>query len=909
MKIVLLALSLIIFLSNISFAQSKQIIGRVVDNSTKKTLQDASIVLLNKKDSFIVAETRSDYDGQFNIDGLNDRQTYILFISYPRYVSYSTIVDVKQTDDRTIYIADIELKSQTNLLEEVIVKAKISNIRMRGDTVEYSADKIKLPPNATVEELLKMLQGLHVDQKGQITAQGKRVRQVYIDGEEFFSDDPCLVTRNLRANMISTVQVYDKKSDAATFTGIDDGIKNRIINLKLKQDKNNGIFGKIEAGAGPGSESKNYYAAQEMINVFKPKNKASAFLSSNNIGQAALGSNDKEKLGTAFAPEKYDGKGLPNASAWGLHYDNKWNKDKSSVNGDYTFFLTGLSGYETVFSQNNLPTGIIDRNSVTEDDRKTWAHKANVSFKQKIDSSTNLSIFTAGVYGKNSLDRLYNASDKDGAGNFLNKTSESIDEAHDFSSYTFNLLLQKKFKNRTFSIALDNLVNNKQGQQTYLSTTHYYNGSSIKDSTRMLNLLRKSNDHFRKHILNLAYTERIGKFFSLLANYNAAQDFADDDNRSFPALNGPVSIYKREFSTIRVNEKWAHTGNLQLNYTKNKNRVSAGNTAGIANMTMNDEIKGQQVSRRFQIWKPMFRVQHNVNNNTNFSVTYRGNTVNPEFQQLAPYAFNNTQLITYYENPTLTNSFSNNVCGTYESFRNFTKAFTAINVNHTWVSNPISLSMYVNESGTYSLQYVNMPGYTNRNFEITGFYSRPVNRPKLQLTLDGNIRGGNNFNLLNGAINKLNYEIYSLGVFGSRNQANKYDIYLGATGSYNSNSITANKEVTHNNFYSFSVKPAIDIYFLKKLQLHSDGEYIWQGKSEVFKETFDRFIWNAWIGGNFLKNKQLTIKLSCNDILNANTGISRIAAGSFFTENRFITIRRYYMATAAWNFTKFKMVK
>lgn len=910
MRCVFSTLSLLILMNLNSSAQNKQIVGRVIDNTSRKPLQDASIILM-KKDSFIVAKKRSNEHGDFGFDGLIDKQTYLLFISYPRYVSYSMVVDLKLEDDKTIYIKEIELKSQTDLLQEVIVKAKLSNIKVKGDTVEYSADRIKLPPNSTVEDMLKVLPGLHVDNKGQITAQGKRVRQVFVDGEEFFSDDPCLVTRNMRANMIGTVQVYDKKSDAAIFTGIDDGIKNRVINLKLKEDKNNGLFGKIEAGAGGGTEKRNYYSTQAMLNLFKPKRKVSGYFSSNNTGQMGLGSGDQDRLGITFSPEKYDGKGLPEATAAGLHFDNKWNKDKSSINGDYNFSFTRVKAYQTAFSQNNLPTGTIDRNNFTDDDRKTWAHKANMNYKQKIDSTASITIFAVGAYGRHHLDRLYSGSDKDGTGNFLNQALENINEKSDFRDYALNILLQKKFKKpgRTISVSWENLVNDKQGQQTFLSSTSYYNGSQSEDTTIALNLLKQLDQHARKLALNVGYTERISKTVTMLAGYNAAHDFTDDDNRSLPLSTGSPVDYDRSFSTIVTNDKWAHTGNLQFNYSQKKERITAGATAGIANMALNNKIKAHTLTRHFQVWKPMIRFQHNVNNNTNFSITYRGNTITPEFQQLLPYSFNNTQLITYLENPDLNNSFSNNLCGSYESFRNLTKAFTAINVNHTIVSNPIVLSMNVDKGGNYSLQHVNMPGYNNSMFEITGFYSRSINKPKMQLTVDGNIKGGKNFSLLNGAVNKLNYKIYSLGLFSSKNEPNKYDVYLGATASYNSNSVSANKGITGNNFLSLSIKPAFDIYFFKNLQLHSDADYLWQGKSEVFTETFDRFTWNAWVGGSFLKNKQLTVKLSCNDILNANTGISRLAIGSFFTESRFITIQRYFMVSAQWNFTKFKMIK
>lgn len=910
MRYVFSTLSLFVLISLNSSAQNKQIVGHVIDNTSRKSLQDASIILM-KKDSFIVAEKRSNEHGDFGFDGLTDKQTYLLFISYPRYVSYSIVVDIKLNDNNTLYIKDIELKSLTDLLQEVIVEGKLSNIKVRGDTVEYSADRIKLPPNSTVEDMLKVLPGLHVDNKGQITAQGKRVRQIFVDGEEFFSDDPCLVTRNLRANMVGTVQVYDKKSDAAIFTGIEDGVKNRVINLKLKEDKNNGMFGKIEAGAGPGAENKTFYSTQAMLNLFKPKRKVSSYFSSNNIGQMGLGSSDKDRLGIAYSPEKYDGKGLPDAAAAGFHFDNKWNKDKTSINGDYNFSFTRVKGYETVFSQNNLPTGIVDRNYVTDDDRKTWAHKANVNYKQKIDTTASITVYTAGAYGRHKLDRLYSGSDKDGSGNLLNQALENINETHDFRDYALNVLLQKRFKKpgRTISVSWENLLNDREGQQTFFSATSYYKSNQTEDTTKTLNFLKKLDQHSRKFVLNVGYTERISKTVTMLAGYNAAQDFTDDDNRSLPVSTGSPGDYDRSFSTILINDKWAHTGNLQFHYSQKKGRISAGGTAGVANMAMNNKIKTQTLTRQFQIWKPMIRFQHNVNNNTNFNITYRGHTITPEFQQLLPYSFNNTQLITYLENPDLSNGFHNNFCGSYESFRNFTKAFTAINVTHTIITNPIVLSMKVDKGGNYSLQYLNMPDYSNKMYEITGFYSRPINQPKMQLTLDGNIKGGKNFNLLNGAVNKLNYKIYSLSLFGSKNQPNKYDVYLGATASYNSNSVSANKETTDNNFFSFSIKPAFDVFFLKKLQLHSDADYLWQGKSEVFTETFDRFIWNAWVGGSFLKNKQLTIKFACNDILNANTGISRLAIGSFFTESKFITIQRYFLVSAQWNFTKFKMIK
>ncbi|WP_261387440.1 hypothetical protein [Chitinophaga pinensis] len=165
------------------------------------------------------------------------------------------------------------------LLKEVIVKSQTAIIKIKGDTTEFTADSFKVEANASVEDLLKQLPGLQVDQYGNITVQGKKVKKVLVDGEEFFGDDPTLVTRNLRADMIDKVQVYDKKSDAAVFTGIDDGVKDKTINLKIRQDKNHGVFGKVELGGG----TDEHYNAQGMLNAFKGKRRLSVYGTTGNI--------------------------------------------------------------------------------------------------------------------------------------------------------------------------------------------------------------------------------------------------------------------------------------------------------------------------------------------------------------------------------------------------------------------------------------------------------------------------------------------------------------------------------------------------------------------------------------------------------------------------------------------------
>src|SRR5215217_4995615 len=310
------------------FSQNHTIKGGV-------TITGASIVILNKKDSVIQAFTRSKADGNFMLKQLSSGN-YILLATYPNYADY-TEEFVLDTNHLLRDFGNIKLTPLSVLLNEVIIKGTISAVKIKGDTTEYNAKAYKLNPNDKVEDLLKRLPGIQVDRYGRITAQGQSVNKVLVDGEEFFGDDPTLVTQNIRADMVDKIQLYDKKSDRAAFTGIDDGVKNKTINVVLKEDKKNGYFGKLAAGSG----TNKYYKSEGMFNLFKPKQKLSAYAIWGNDGKTNLDWQDNAKYGSTNVDlsqqgsvihlesgdelesfsGRYNGNGHPLARTGGLHYD------------------------------------------------------------------------------------------------------------------------------------------------------------------------------------------------------------------------------------------------------------------------------------------------------------------------------------------------------------------------------------------------------------------------------------------------------------------------------------------------------------------------------------------------------------------------------------------------------------
>lgn len=890
-----------------AFSQDVTIRGVIKDSALKMNINNASVVLLNAKDSIILSDVRTSSNGAFIFSELYNNRNYILFISYPGYLSISKEINSLQI--KNIDLGSIYLTSKEVLLKEVVVKSSIRSIQLRGDTLQYNTAEIQLPPNASVEDLLKILPGLQVDPSGKISAQGKKVKKVLVDGEEFFSDDPVFVTRNLRSEMVAKVQVYDKKSDAAIFTGIDDGIKDKVINLQLKQDKSNGVFGKVEAGIGLGNQF-TPYNTQAMLNSFKGKRKTSGYMASNNVGQSGLGTTEKNQLGVKNDLEQYDGKGLPQFSMVGLHFDNKWNKDRNSFNGDYYYSISNVSGFDSTFSNTILPIGINKRFANTDFQKEGFSHKMNFTYKQEVGKRGTITFSNTASYNKGASSQQSASSDLNSNEQFLNRTKNQTSVNSEGRRIQTSFLFQQKLKQpgRTISFSIEQQSTSSNEQQTSLTATEFFNGKPLLDSTRSLDLFKGKDQSLQNLKIGLSFSNKINNSFSFILSANSVYDAVNDNNLSNRIVNPNGSIDSL-FSTIRNDSRAMFIGNLSFNFEKNKVSASLGSGGGTNRLFLNNLIQRKEFERSFAVWKPFARVQYSISDNTSFGISYRGTTVAPGFQELSPYAFNNDQLVTFSDNFSINNAFSNKVSLTYESFKSLTKAFTGLVVSHNSTKNPIKLLSNINTSGAYFLQYVNMAGYTDEEFELTGFYSKPIPSLKIQATIDVSGKSGKNFSFINGALNKLSYNIASTGILLSKNKSGKYAIQFGGTIYYDVNSLSERTKITRNNFFSYKLKSAIDLYLSTSFLIHSDAEFFRQGKNNIFTDNFDRMVWNAWISKSFLKNNLLTVKLSANDILNSNAGFSRVATSAMFLENRYLAIRRYFMLSAIWNFTKYKQVK
>lgn len=462
-------------------------------------------------------------------------------ISNSLFADYVDEVEIKENENN---LETIGLFSKSKLIEEVIIKG--GSIRIKGDTTSYRASDYKVDVNANVEELLKKLPGIQVDKNGEIKAMGESVKKVLVDGEEFFGDDPGMATKNLRADAVKTVQVFDKKSDQAEFTGIDDGKSQKTINLKLKEDKKKGRFGKIDNSAGPLEDQDPRYNSNLMLSAFKGKRKISAFLLNGNTGQDGLDWEDSDKFGGENSdvtmnmdddgnvsyqwiggnnddePQVDTQNGFIKNTNGGLHYNNKWN-DKQTLNLSPKFNNQNYTNNNKRYNKSQIGVTQLNENTSTATNVTRNNYKFNASYDIKLDSLNTIKINTKTNFYATTSNEFTDGTTTDENGVLKNKSQKNLDTKSDKQSLMASVLFKHKFAKlrRTFSMNLSwSSLNNDS--DNYLKSDNESFISGISSSIISLNQNKIGKKTTQNTNVNLVYTEPIAKNWALQLGYQIA---------------------------------------------------------------------------------------------------------------------------------------------------------------------------------------------------------------------------------------------------------------------------------------------------------------------------------------------------------------------------------------------------
>lgn len=898
-------------------AQHASVKGNVSDTLNHVQLSKSVVALLQAKDSILYKFTRTDEKGHFELTDLRAGK-YLLMITYPAFADY--VEPLTLSDTSAVQLDKIMLTLKSRLLQEVVIQQKVAAIKMKGDTTEFNADSYKTAPNASVEELLKKLPGIQVNGKGQITAQGETVKKVLVDGEEFFGDDPTLVTKNLRADMVDKVQLYDKKSDQAAFTGIDDGERSKTINIQLKEDKKRGYFGKVAAGAGDNG----FHDSQGMLNVFRGKKKLAAFGIVSNTGKVGLDWGDREKFGSgngdlsfnddgdvefSFTGDeldswdgRYRGDGYPLVQTGGLHYSDKWDRDRQNVNGNYKIMKLYIDGNSENMSQNILQDTIYYNHSKENFHNNILRNRLNGSYERQFDSTSSIKLQVDGGLD-HKISNMLSSSGMELNDMVVNRGERKTSNVSDIGSMNANLLWRKKLKKkgRTLSLNLAENYSRTNGEGMLDAYTEYYKQGKL-DSVQNIDQLKTTNNESISIISNLTYTEPLSAASSLLFNYGINIDNNHSNRNSYnKRTDGKYSDLDSLYSNDYAFNILTHKGGIRYGYTKNKIRINIGGNVGLTSFSQKDMFRNNEVKRDFVNWYPRAMFRYSFSQQRRLTIEYNGYTRQPGIEELQPIRVNDDPLNLRIGNPSLKPSFNNNFNINFSDYKVMTGRSIWASLSYGATSNDISNRTVVDTSGVSTTQAVNVEGNRNGRFNVyMGWKINPWD-----LRVGGNANGGlnRNVNYVNGLLNVTNSSNAGLGINVNKYKDKKYEYSFEAEANFN-NSVSSVNKALRTQYWTYSISPSLSFFLPLKFVLHADMNYNIRQKTPVFTTNNNVAILNGYVAKKFGKKELVQLNFSMNDILNQNIGFSRSVQTNTISQRTYSTIGRYGLLSFIWNFNK-----
>lgn len=895
--------------------------GTVVDTVSDIQLSRASIVLVQARDSMLYRFARTDNGGNFSLSRLAAGD-YLLMVTYPEYADYVEQFTLDSTA-RIVDFGNLELVLRAKLLEEVLV-SRSQPITIRGDTTEYDAASFAIPPNSKVEDLLRQLPGIQVDQDGRITAQGQTVNKVLVDGEEFFGDDPVLVTRNLRGDMVNKVQLYDKRSDQAEFTGIDDGERIKTLNLTLKDDKKRGYFGKTDAGVG----TNDMYQGQAMFNRFNDAQRFSVYGTVGNTGRTGLGWQDSQRYGASnnmsFTDDggiiimgstgdelesfsgRYDGRGIPSALTGGVHYSNKWDENRQSLNSNYKIGELGVTGSSQTIEQNNLPMGTIFTVSDQVFDNRIFRQKAGGIYETQFDSTSTLKVTAEGTLRNAETANTYQSEATDRAGGVLNQSMRQISNDTDGRMVALSALWTKKLRKtgRTFSWALDESIEQNRSTGFLYAANSFYDGSGLVDSVSVVDQFKANNQLNSMFNSNMTYSEPLTETLSLLLNYrftasngvSLRQSFNPTDMDRYTELD---SVFSNDF---KLNQLANQLGAV-FNFQKGKSTLNFGTRISRVQFDQIDRYTDARFARRFTNYNPQVRWQYRFAQQKSLNVSYNGNNTQPTIEQIQPVRVNDDPLNLVLGNPDLTPSFTNRINLQYNSFRVLGNQYFYLFGDYSITHNPIVSNIATDSLGKSIFQYSNLHGRSPSNFSVNTMFSKNLRKWNVNVGSYLSANGNVYYNFTNSELNRTASYNYSGELTVSQSQRDKYRFSVQFGPTYTTNVASLQQHQTNKGWgwqgmYGF----VVNLPF--KFELTSNGRYTYTAATQSFDEDFERFIVDASIAKKFLKDETLRFSIGVNDIFNQNIGFSRFASNNRFTQNSYTTIRRFVLCSLTWDFNK-----
>ena len=888
--------SLLLFLVTFSSsAQFMTIQGNVRDTSLQMPLQHAVAMTIRFRDSLLVDFTRTNVQGFFKMDSI-PIDTYQVVISHPRFGDKEFIL-LGSDNNRFIELNKFFLPPKSIQLTEVTVFGYADPVYYRGDTLVYTADSFKVKKNAVVEDLLKKLPGIKVDAQGKIYSQGKKVDQVLVDGDEFFGSDPTVATKNLAANSVESIQVYDKKNEKATETTGDETLK--VMNLQLKDDAKKGYFGKISAAGG----FKDFYESEILLNKFQRKQKISLFALGSNTPRSTFGWNDiyqyglNNEMNTMTGDDGvmysyYDNNrqhGIPKTFRSGIYYTDKIGK-KTKVSLNYSYNKASINSETSTASQYFLSDTTYKTNKFQNSDQHNENHIANLTINHTIDSLTELEVMlkfknTSGTQRKIELNNFLTNTD-------VLSRSTDINNSSNNNNYNWNnsVKLTRNFKKRERKIVANYNIGITHGTESGVlrSDNTYFNNSILPNDS--IDQRKTSLSDSRNQYAALTYTEPIGKKIKLEFSYDFSLSVSTQDKKTLDFFNGS---YNNENPSLSNNFKSTRTVNrfgAKFIYELKKYTFTLGARVRQVEADNTNIETGKKIAQVTKNVLPYMTYRYKFSDNQSLSLRYTTNSVQPDLKQLQPIPDNSDPNFVIKGNPDLLPTFSHNFVLGFYAFKPISGKSMWSSVNYTMTEDAFANATSYDSLGRTISQTVNVKG--NSSFNSNFDYTLPLLSRLLELNPGFGYNFSKNTNFINNEMNLAKYSSTYLSL-KIRVHIDTLEFSLGGSYSFNSSSSSLNT-ASNQSYTSHSYDASFEVELPLKMKIETDATYD-VNKQRTQGYNINTIIWNASLSKRFLKNENLILSVEANDLLNQNINTYRDINDNVISDIKTAVIGRYIM--------------
>jgi hypothetical protein len=930
---------LIVFIAD---AQTYSVTGTVLEGPTKKPLVGATVRLMSTTDSLFRSSTVSDSSGSFSFTNLN-KDSFVLSISS---VGFNTITRGVRIDSTNISMDIAAVPGTSTDLETVVIRTAITPVRQKGDTLEINASQFKVNPDASAEDLARKVPGITI-QNGQVQAQGENVRRVTIDGRELFGDDATAALRNLPAEVIDKIQIFDRLSDQAQFTGFDDGNTSKEINIVTKANMRNGQFGRVYAGYG----SDNRYQAGGNATFLHDDRRISLVGLTNNINQQNFSSQDllgvtsnaqrgggnrgggqPGNRGGGGGPQRGGGgpggggfgnnsnflvgqqPGINRTNAFGINYSDLWNK-KVTVSGSYFFNNSNNTTSEDV-SRQYLLEGIPNLRETTDAVSRNNNHRFNMRLEYRIDSANQLIITPSLSFQDNRSDRNVTTTSFFSPNDMVAQTNNITTNTRTGNNLNNSILFRHSFpkRGRSFSVNLNTSSNSRAGDNYRTTYNTSYDSVEIRDTTKQFTD-QFNNGH--QVSANLVYTEPLGKNSQLQFNYNPTYSKSKADQEAFRYDNagGKYSIFDTAQSSRFANVFKAQNAGLSYRYGNRDNQISFGLNYQHSSLNSDQEFpRALTVDKSFSNLLPNAMVRYKISTRSNIRFNYRANTNQPSVTQLQDvYDLTNAPYITS-GNPNLEQQFTHILSSRY-TYTNTTKGLLFVgNVFMQKADNYITNATFVPRNGDSVInrvltlrpgQQLTMPVNLDGYMSLRSFITFAV--PLKFIKSNFNLNGGVSYSKLPGIINNIESEsrntTYTLGTVIGSNVSEFVDFTVSYAANFSDVKNNVNK-AQDNKYFSHQAGLQLNLLSKKGWFFQNDlNNQLYSGLTEGFNQSY--FLWNMSAGKKLLKSKQAEVRLSVFDLLGQNRSLARNVTETYIEDERNQVLQRYFMLTFSYNLRNF----